>query len=107
MIERYKKISEEILEMLSFEDANENELEAKLDERQELLSSLNENQLKHLKEAYHEKAIFKLDEEIKGKLSEKISIVKKELREYRDKKAVNFAYANMNKNNLNIFSTKV
>lgn len=107
MIESYKKISEEILKILNFKDVNENELEVKLDERQELISSLNENQLKYFKEAYHEKAIFKLDEEIKTKLSEKISTVKKELREYRDKKAVNFAYANMNKNNLNIFSKKV
>ena len=48
-----------------------------------------------------------VDEKIKIKLKSQMLSVRKKLSEYKLNKTVNTAYANMNKNNLNIFSRKV
>ena len=107
MIEEYKKISSRILEILKCKDIDEDLLEDKLDERQEIIDKLQEEELLQFKKDYHTEEIYELEEEIKHKLQEILFEVKKDLSDYRKKKAVNFVYANANKTNLNIFSKKV
>ena len=84
MINLYKSISEKILEIVSAKEVDEKKLAIELNKRQELINNLK-------------------DEELKSQ----ILSVRKELSEYKLNKTVNTAYANMNKNNLNIFSRKV
>ena len=72
-----------------------------------LLIILYLEELKSFKEAYNTEKIYEYDEKIKIKLKSQILSVRKELSEYKLNKTVNTAYANMNKNNLNIFSRKV
>lgn len=107
MIEEYKRISSEIFEILKSKDVDENELEAKFDKRQHVIDKLDGKALEKFREDYKKEEIFKLDEEIKTKLQQRLSMVRKELSDYKENKAVNFAYANANKTNLNIFSKKV
>ena len=84
MINLYKSISEKILEIVSAKEVDEKKLAIELNKRQELINNLK-------------------DEELKSQMLS----VRKELSEYKLNKTVNTAYANMNKNNLNIFSRKV
>lgn len=107
MIEEYKNISIEIMDILKSENVNEYELEARFIKRQEILDKSTEEELEDFRKNYRKSGIYEIDEEIKNKLQKVIGDVKKELSEYREKKAVNFAYANINKTNLNIFSKKV
>ena len=91
MINLYKSISEKILEIVSAKEVDEKKLAIELNKRQELINNLKDEELKSFKEAYNTEKIYEYDEKIKIKLN----------------KTVNTAYANMNKNNLNIFSRKV
>lgn len=107
MIEQYKNISIEIIDILKSENINEYELEAKFIKRQELLEEVTDEGIEEFRKNYKSFGIDKIDEEIKGKLQKVIGDVKKELSDYREKKVVNVAYANINKTNLNIFSKRV
>ena len=71
------------------------------------INNLKDEELKSFKEAYNTEKIYEYDEKIKIKLKSQMLSVRKELSEYKLNKTVNTAYANMNKNNLNIFSRKV
>ena len=104
MINLYKSISEKILEIVSAKEVDEKKLAIELNKRQELINNLKDEELKSFKEAYNTEKIYEYDEKIKIKL---MLSVRKELSEYKLNKTVNTAYANMNKNNLNIFSRKV
>ena len=107
MINLYKSISEKILEIVSSEEVDEKKLAIELNKRQELINNLQNEELKDFKEAYNTEKIYEYDEKIKIKLKSHMLSVRKELSEYKLNKTVNNAYANMNKNNLNIFSRKV
>ena len=106
MINLYKSISEKILEIVSAKEVDEKKLAIELNKRQELINNLKDEELKSFKEAYNTE-IYEYDEKIKIKLKSQMLSVRKELSEYKLNKTVNTAYANMNKNNLNIFSRKV
>ncbi len=103
MINLYKSISEKILEIVSAKEVDEKKLAIELNKRQELINNLKDEELK----SYNTEKIYEYDEKIKIKLKSQILSVRKELSEYKLNKTVNTAYANMNKNNLNIFSRKV
>ena len=105
MINLYKSISEKILEIVSAKEVDEKKLAIELNKRQELINNLKDEELKSFKEAYNTEKIYEYDEKIK--LKSQMLSVRKELSEYKLNKTVNTAYANMNKNNLNIFSRKV
>ena len=105
MINLYKSISEKILEIVSAKEVDEKKLAIELNKRQELINNLKDEELKSFKEAYNTEKMY--DEKIKIKLKSQMLSVRKELSEYKLNKTVNTAYANMNKNNLNIFSRKV
>lgn len=107
MINLYKDISEEILKLLEDSDINTTELINKLKKRQDLIDSLNEDKLEKLKKDYNENKIYNIDKAIKAKLSIEIIATKKEINSFKVNKTANSAYANMNKNNLNIFYKKV
>ena len=107
MINLYEDITKEILGIVEIEDINESYLEVKLDKRQAIIDNLNKEELKRFTFEYKDKEIYIIDEKIKSILENKIARVKKELTQYKTKKAVNTVYANMNKNNLSIFSKKV
>ena len=107
MINLYKSISEKILEIVSAKEVDEKKLAIELNKRQELINNLKDEELKSFKEAYNTEKIYEYDEKIKIKIKSQMLSVRKELREYKLNKTVNTAYANMNKNNLNIFSRKV
>lgn len=107
MIDLYKEISGEILKALSYANVDEYEIEKKLDQRQALIDNLSEKELESFILDYKKGAVYELDKEIKVKLAEAISDVKNEIRQYKTKKAVNTAYVNVNKNNLNLFLKKV
>lgn len=106
-MKEYKRISNEILELLKANAVDEDELEVKLDQRQEIINKLSKEELQKFRATYKREEVDKLDQEIKMKLQQKVFQVRKELIDYRAKKAVNIAYANINKTNLNIFSKKV
>lgn len=107
MINLYKSISEKILEIVSAKEVDEKKLAIELNKRQELINNLKNEELKDFKEAYNTEKIYEYDEKIKIKLKAHMLSVRQELSEYKLNKTVNTAYANMNKNNLNIFSRKV
>ena len=107
MIDRYRSISEKIFKVVNCEEVDYIGLNQALKERQSIIDNLREDEINDFRQAYKESDICKLDEEIKIKLSERILEVKKELQDYKSKRMVNAAYANMNRNNLNIFYKKV
>lgn len=107
MINLYERISKEILKLVTIEDIDDKKLVVELEKRQEIIDSLTGNVLDDFKKYYKEKEIYKLDEEIKRNLEKHILSVKKEISEFKINKVGNSTYANMNKNNLNIFSKKV
>ena len=107
MINLYKNISEEILKILEANDLDDFKLVSEFKKRQDLIDSLNEKELEEFRKAYNEEDIYKMDKVIKDKLEKEILAVKKEIRNFKVNKTANSAYANMNKNNLNIFYKKV
>lgn len=107
MINLYKDITEKILEIVNDEELDDVQLALQLEKRQELISSLKGQALDNFREDYKNNGFYDVDENIKVKLKEHMIAVRKELSEYKLNKTVNTAYANMNKNNLNIFSRKV
>ncbi|WP_024615667.1 flagellar protein FliT [Clostridium sp. Ade.TY] len=107
MINLYKNISLDIIDILNEDDIDNEKLEYNIEKRQKIIDSLNSDSLKYFKNHYKNSEIIELDNKIKSLLEEKIIEVRKELNLYRVKKSVNAVYVNMNKNNLNIFSKKV
>lgn len=107
MINLYKNISLDIIDILNEDDIDNEKLEYNIEKRQKIIDSLNSDSSKYFKNHYKNSEIIELDNKIKSLLEEKIIEVRKELNLYRVKKSVNAVYVNMNKNNLNIFSKKV
>lgn len=107
MIRLYKDICEEILKMLQDNDVDDVKLVNEFKKRQDLIYSLNEKDLELFKKAYNELEVYKIDEDIKTKLSKEIIAVKKEINDFKVNKTANSVYVNMNKSNLNIFYKKV
>lgn len=107
MIEVYRTITEKILEIVSNKEIDTAQLEFNLQRRQELIDSLQGQELDNFKESYKKEELYSLDEKIKIKLNEQILVVKKEINNFKLNKLGNSIYANMNKNNLNIFYKKV
>lgn len=107
MVELYKNISLDIIELLNTYEIDNNKLEYMISKRQEIINSLNGQDLEDFKRYYKSSKIVELDNKIKSILGQKIIEVRKELSSYKTKRVVNTIYANMNKNNLNIFSRKV
>lgn len=107
IVELYKKISLEILEILKNEEVDNYKLDIFFNKRQTLIENLDkEYKINDFRKIYR-LTLHTIDEEIKNLLEVKISHTKKELIIYRKNQKVNFAYANINKSNLNIFSKKV
>lgn len=107
MIEVYRTITEEILEIVSDKEIDTAQLEFNLQRRQELIDSLQGQALDSFRESYKKEELYINDEKIKIKLNEQILAVKKEINNFKLNKLGNSTYANMNKNNLNIFYKKV
>lgn len=107
MVELYKNISLDIIELLNTYEIDNNKLEYMISKRQEIINSLKGQDLEDFKRYYKSSEIVELDNKIKSILGQKIIEVRKELSSYKTKRVVNTIYANMNKNNLNIFSRKV
>ncbi len=107
MINLYKSISENILEIVNEKEFDEKQLSNELNKRQDLINSLHGKELDEFRKSYKSQNLNLCDEKIKQKLKEHMIEVKKELNDYKLNKSVNTTYANMNKNNLNIFSRKV
>lgn len=107
MINLYKEISEEILRILDTNDIDDVKVVQELKKRQELIDNLSGEELADFRKVYKDKEVHKLDKSIKSKLGQEMIAVKKEISEFKINKTANSAYANMNKNNLNIFYKKV
>ena len=107
MIDKYKSISEEILKIVNSEEVDDFQLKIKLEKRQKLISSLQGQTLDSFRDYYKNNGLYDIDKKIKTKLNEHMIDVRKELSQYKLNKKGNTVYANMNKNNLNIFSRKV
>lgn len=107
MIKEYKKISVNILSLLNEESINDVKIKENFDKRQNIIDFLDENEAKKFGKLYKSEEIYKLDEEIKIKLENKMLELKKNINEYKKNKVVNSAYININKKNLNLFSKKV
>lgn len=107
MIKEYKEISVNILSLLNEENINGVKIKENFDKRQNIIDSLDENEAKNFGKLYKSEKIYKLDEEIKIKLENKMLELKKDINEYKKNKVVNSAYININKKNLNLFSKKV
>ena len=107
MIKEYKEISVNILSLLNEENINGVRIKENFDKRQNIIDSLDENEVKKFGKLYKSEKIYKLDEEIKIKLENKMLELKKDINEYKKNKVVNSAYININKKNLNLFSKKV
>lgn len=107
MIKEYIDISENILSLLREDDVDDIQIKNSFDKRQEIINSLNEEELKKFGNLYKNEKVYKLEEEIKIELGNKMLEVRKEIAEYKKTKIVNSAYININKKNLNLFSKKV
>lgn len=107
MIKEYKEISVNILSLLNEENINDVKIKENFDKRQNIIDSLDEHEAKKFGKLYKSEKIYKLDEEIKIKLENKMLELKKDINEYKKNKVVNSAYININKKNLNLFSKKV
>lgn len=107
MIEVYRNITEKILEIVSDREINHIELEFNLQKRKALIESLQGEELEDFRECYKNEGLYNIDEKIKVKLNEQILLVKREIGNFKLSEIGNIAYANMNKNNLNIFYKKV
>ena len=107
MINKYRAVSEEIFNIVSSEEIDHIKLKEKLKERQFIINSLKVDEVDKFAQDYKDSGLYKLDEDIKVKLKERIVEVKKELQAYKANKMVNTAYTNMNRNTLNIFYKKV
>ena len=107
MIKEYINISQKILLLLKEDDVNDIKIKEGFDKRQKIINSLNENELKKFGNLYKSEEVYKLDEEIKIELGNKMLEIRKEIAEYKKTKIVNSAYININKKNLNLFSKKV
>lgn len=107
MINLYKSISEKILEIVNEKEVDEKQLSNELNKRQDLINNLHGKELDEFRKSYKSQNLNLWDEKIKQKLREHMLEVRKELNDYKLNKSVNTTYANMNKNNLNIFSRKV
>ena len=107
MIKEYIYISENILSLLREDEVDDIQIKKSFDKRQEIINSLNEEELKKFGSLYKDEKVYKLDEEIKIKILNKILEFRKEIAEYKKTKIVNSAYININKKNLNLFSKKV
>ena len=94
MINLYKEISEEILRILDTNDIDDVKVVKELKKRQELIDNLSGEELADFRS-------------IKSKLGQEMIAIRKEISEFKINKTANSAYANMNKNNLNIFYKKV
>jgi hypothetical protein len=107
IVDLYKEISAEILDILKNNELENDKLDNCFEKRQKLINKLeNENKINEFRNVYKEK-LYNIDIEIKELFQVKISDTKKEIIEYKKNQNVNFAYTNMNKLNLNIFSKKV
>lgn len=107
MIKEYINISQNILSLIKEKDVNDIKIKDCFDKRQEIINSLNEEELKKFGSLYKNEKVYNLDEEIKRELGNKMLEVRKEIAEYKKTKVVNSAYININKKNLNLFSKKV
>lgn len=107
MINLYKNISEEILKILQANDLDDVKLVSEFKKRQDLIDSLNEKELEEFRKFYNEEGVCNIDKTIKGKLAKEIINTKKEINNFKVNRIGNSVYANMNKNNLNIFYKKV
>lgn len=106
-INKYKEISNKILNLLKNNDVDENKIDEYFRERDIFIKSLDEeSKIDEFRDVYS-KELQGIDEEIKILLQYSIDNVKQEIVEYKKSKNVNFTYANMNKSNLNIFSKRV
>lgn len=106
MVEAYKRITEEILDILNEEAVDHEKLGYKIDERQALIMKFKRDELDAFRKEYWEKYL-PIDKIIKDKLEEQIIKAKKELFDHRNKQTVSTAYVKAGKNILNIFSKKV
>lgn len=106
MIEDYKRITQEILDILNEEVVDHEKLGCKIDERQDLITEFKSDELEAFRKEYRKKYL-PLDNIIKDKLEEQIIKAKKELFDHRNKQTVSTAYVKAGKNILNIFSKKV
>ncbi|WP_040191249.1 hypothetical protein [Clostridium culturomicium] len=106
MIEKYKRITKEIIDILNEEVVDHEKLGYKIDERQDLITKFKREELDAFRKEYWEKYL-PIDKIIKSKLEEQIIKAKKELFDHRNKQTVSTAYVKAGKNNLNIFSKKV
>lgn len=107
MIKLYKNICEEILKVLEDNEVDDVKLVNEFKKRQDLIDNLSEKELEEFRKNYNVYEIYKIDKVIKTKLAEEMRVVKKEINDFKINKIANSAYANMNKNNLNIFYKKV
>ncbi len=106
MIEDYKRITQEILDILNEEVVDHEKLGCKIDERQVLITEFKSDELEAFRKEYRKKYL-PLDNIIKDKLEEQIIKAKRELFDHRNKQIVSTAYVKAGKNILNIFSKKV
>lgn len=93
---------------LNLENIDNDLLDNCFEKRQNLIDKIDDDkELNYFREFYKDKEIYKIDEEIKNLLKMQILDTKKEIAQYKKNQIGNFAYANTNKVNLNIFSKKV
>ncbi|MBQ8997501.1 MAG: hypothetical protein IJ086_02265 [Clostridium sp.] len=107
LINLYKNISLEILELFNKEDIDNNKLDKLLDNRENILENLDDDKLKIFAEHYVSNNLNEIDKRIKFKFTKKMIETQLEINNYKKNKQMNTAYININKKNLNLFSKKV
>lgn len=105
ILERYKKITEEIITNLK----NDIDINNLMDEREEIIKELFEDEKinkDYIKDVYLSMGLRNLDEKLKLTIKEEQSKVKVELRSLHEKKNANNIYGK-NINTINIFNKKI
>lgn len=99
----YKEISLQIIDMLNKDETEK--IEELLNKRQEILE-IGENP-KELKKLLINDGILDIDKDIHKLLSDNISKIKNEIKEYKVTQRANNYYSHFSKEKLNIFNKKV
>jgi hypothetical protein len=106
ILEEYKKITEYIIQNISNDDKDLNNL---MDKREKLLNELYKDKdinLEDVKQLYISKGLLELDEKLKSSIQEEQIKVKEEIKKLHKIKNANNAYEKNRKIN-SFFSTKI
>ena len=107
-IDIYKDLTIKMIESIGNGPDFQNKIALLLEERQAVLDSLSpDKELIEFRVLYKNEDIISLDNELRDLLTRELNQAKTDILDYKKKKAANFAYSKVNREGLNLFSTRM